>query len=411
MRAFPFRSAGTLWLVLMIIGAGCSTYSSRQVLDPRPAAERLAAGGGILEEVDRLARPLIENGEVSSLVVGVLTPDGAARSFGYGAVAHDNLQSPGGDTIFDIGSLTKLFVAATLAVLVEEGELSYSDTVRSILPAHVKVSDEAGRITLHDLVTHQSGIPRQPQTMQQMHYVMDYVVTGRNPYRFIDRNYVYKFLRSCRVPPRNRRTYNYSNLAYGVLGHLMELKTGRSLPELVDEKICRPLNLRDTGFTLSELQRTRFAEGHVGDQPKLWRRHTPMRPWDMGEVMRASGGMYSTTHDLMIFARSNLGLLGHPLDRVLASTQHVELKTDEEDVAFGWVINRFDEWSTSITYMNGFVSGYSAYLGMDTQRRIGVVVLYSNFNWEEKVGHNLVLRLAAARREGRLASALPAESK
>ncbi len=381
---------------LTVFHVGCTSYSSRQALDPRPAAARLRAGGDIKDEVDRLARPLIESGEVASLAVGLVTPDGQVHTFGYGNIAHDKKQQPQTDTIFEIGSITKLFVASTLAILVEEGSLSYSDTVRSILPVEVKVSEEVGQLTLRELVTHRSGLPRQPKSFQQMHYLMEFFLTGQNPYRFIDKSYLYEFLSSSDVPPRQRREYVYSNLAYGVLGHLMELKTGRSLPELIQEKICGPLNMRDTGFALNERQRLRLAEGHVGDQPKFVRRNKPIAEWDLGEIMRASGGMFSTTHDLMIFAKSNLGLLGHRLDPLLVSTQKPEIKTRHEEIACGWVIDHFHQWRTSITYMTGFVSGYSAYLGLDTEKRVAVTVLYSNFNWEDKVGHNLVLRLGAA---------------
>jgi len=393
-----FRSAFVLaglagWA---FFSAGCKSYSSRQTLDPHSAVARLRAGGDIKDEVDRLAQPLIEKGEVASLAVGVLTPDGTVRTFGYGDIARHNKQRPAGDTIFEIGSITKLFVASTLAVLVEEGRLSYNDTVRSILPPEVKMSAEVGNLTLYDLVTHRSGIPRHPHTLRQWNYLMDYFVTGKNPYRFITRDYLYEFLGDCRIPPRARRGYVYSNLAYGVLGHLMELKTGQSLPELIDEKICRPLNMRDTSFSLNEQQRARLAEGHAGDQPQFIRRNKPLPGWEMGEIMRASGGMYSTTHDLMIFAKSNLGLLGHRLDPLLISTQRPEMKTPEEDVAYGWIINHFGCWSTSIHYMNGLISGYTAYIGMDTDKRVAVTVLYSNFNWQDKVGHNLVLRVGGA---------------
>lgn len=388
------------WILALALGlglAGCGTLSSRQLADPTEAVARLRAGGNLQEEVDRLARPLIEQNQVRGMVVGVCLPDGQCRSFGYGTMAgRGPVQLPDGDTIFEIGSITKVFVAAALAILVEEGGASYSDTVRSILPPEVKVSESVGQLTLHDLVTHRSGIPRQPENLRQMHYMAEYVLTGRNPYRFIDRNYLYEFIRTRRVPPKKEREYIYSNLAYGFLGHLLEVKTGRTLPELIEAKICRPLGMTDTGFALTDGQRRRLAQGHAGDQPKLVRRHTPQKDWDMGEIMRGSGGMYSTANDLMIFAKSNLGLSGHRLDPLLAATHEAVFQTPEEDVALGWMNNHYPQWGTSISYMNGVLAGYSSYLGMNTSNRVAVAVLYANFNWEDKVGHNLVLRLSGA---------------
>jgi hypothetical protein len=121
-----------------------------------------------------------------------------------------------------------------------------------------------------------------------------------------------------------------------------------------------------------------------------------MAPWDMGEIMRGAGGLYTSVADLFIFARSHLGLLGHELDRVLASTHRVRFRAPAEEVAFGWVANSLEGGRLTITYVHGFVSGYTAYIGMDVDRRIAVVVLANNFTWNDHVGHNLLLRLAGA---------------
>ncbi len=378
-------------LGVAVLANGCTGYTNRQMLNPAPAVARLRAGGDLKAEVDCLAQPLVTRREVFNLAVGVLTPDGVVHNYSYGRAP-----LPAPDTIFEIGSLTKVFVASLAALLVEEGQLRYDDTVRDILPPDVKVSADVGRLTVYQLVTHTSGLPRQPNNLTQMRYFMDFVFAGRNPYGYISRRYLFGYLRDCRLEQAPEPAYFYSSLGYGLLGQLIEIKTGRSIPELVEEKICRPLNLRDTCFALTASQRERLAIGHVGDQPKFIRRNRPMRDWSQGEVMWASGGMYSTVNDLMTFARSNLGLLGQPLDARLAATHPVQIKTPREDVTIGWVVNHYPDWDTSIHYMNGVFAGYSAYLGMDLRKRVAVVVLTSNFNWTDKIGHNLVLRLAAA---------------
>ncbi len=388
----PFsRPAVVLLLGLTALLNGCKGYTNRLVLDPAPAVARLRAGGGLQAEVDCLAQPLVTNREVFNLAVGVLTPDGVIHNFSYGRAP-----LPGPDTIFQIGSVTKVFVASLVALLVEDGQLRYEDTVRDILPPSLKVSASVGRLTVRQLVTHTSGLPRQPNNRKQMHYFWKFVFAGRNPYEFITRRYLFDYLRHHRLKPTPEPVYSYSSLGFGLLGQLVEIKTGRSLPDLMEETICRPLNLHDTHFALTDSERTRLATGHVGDQPKFLPRHRPIAGWDQGEVMRASGGMYSTVHDLMIFAKSNLGLLGHPLDARLAVTHPAQIKTPREDVTIGWVVNHFSRQGTTIHYMNGVLAGYSAYIGMDVRKRVAVVVLTSNFNWTDKIGHNLVLRLGAA---------------
>jgi len=387
--SFPFAAACLLGAVFL--QTGCNGYTSRQVLDPTVAVARLRAGEDMKNEVDRLAQPLIVSHEDHDLAVGVLTSNGVVQCYGYSAS-----QPPGPDTLFQIGSVTKVFVASLLVILVQEGQLHYDDTVRSILPPGVKVSPDVGAVTLRELATHMSGLPREPHNLKQLQHIVDFVFAGRNPYDFITRDYLYKYIGSERLKPKAERVYCYSNLGYGLLANLIEVKTGRSLPDLIQEKICGPLNLRDTVFALTVEQRKRLQQGHAGDEPRFFPRNRPMPDWDMGKIMRASGGMYSTVHDLMAFAKSNLGMSGGSLDPVWAETQQVAIHTPDEDITPGWMIDRYPDWGTSITFMNGILSGYSAYLGMDTDKKIAVVVLSSNFNWQDKVGQNLLLRLAAA---------------
>jgi CubicO group peptidase (beta-lactamase class C family) len=395
LRAIMFRPAILLLLGTALLGTSCKTFSSRVISDPLPAAARLQAGGSIKEEVDRLAQPLIASGEIYSMAIGVLAPDGSAWNFGYGLSGRPGeAQSPTGDDIFQVGSLSKLFVASVLAILVDEGQLHYEDTVRSILPPEIPLNKDIGDLTLQELVTHTGGLPRQPMGPTQMCYFARYLFTGHNLYGYIDKAYLYEYLRTCHIKPKGQREYVYSNIGVALLAHLIEIKTGRSLPDLVEEKICRPLNMSDTTFYLNAGQQKRLAVGHVGDQPKFIQRNTPTASWDMGEIMRATGGLYSTVNDLLIFARANLGLLNHPLEPLLAGTHQVQLKTPDEDVALGWLVNHFDNGRVTLLYKHGMVSGYNGYIGLNVDKRIAVVVLSSNFNWDDKIGHNLLLRLS-----------------
>lgn len=395
LRSMMFRPAILVLLGIALLGTSCKTFSSRIVSDPAPAAARLQAGGSIKDEVDRLAQPLIAKGEIYSMAVGVLAPDGSTSNFGYGLSGRPgDTQSPTGDDVFQVGSLSKLFVASVLAILVDEGQLHYEDTVRSILPPEIPLNKDIGDLTLQELVTHTGGLPRQPMGPTQMIYFARYLFTGHNLYGYIDKAYLYDYLRTRHIKPKGKREYVYSNIGVALLAHLMEIKTGRSLPDLVEEKICRPLKMKDTTFYLNAGQQKRQAVGHVGDQPKFVQRNTPMPSWDMGEIMRATGGLYSTVNDLMIFARANLGLLNLPLETRLAETHQVQLKTPDEDVAFGWLVNYYDNDRVTLLYKHGMVSGYNGYIGLNVEKRIAVVVLTSNFNWTDKIGHNLLLRLS-----------------
>lgn len=384
----------SLWLT------GCATYDSARQVD-RNLTALSSAPSNLQAAVDQLAKPLIESGESHSLSIGVLTTDGTTHHFGY---APDDESIPAKETIFEIGSVTKPFVAALLAILVQEGTLNYEDTVREILPSHVHVSDSIADVTLFELATHTSGLPLHPQPVAKWPYFLDFAFSGRNPYRYITRPYLYRYLRTCKVPPRSERHYDYSNIGYGLLGHLIEVKTGRSLPELMTEKIFIPLGMRDTTFTLTKEQRQRLARGHAGDEPTFIRRNRPMSDWDMGEIMRASGGLYSTASDLLRFAQANLGMAGQPIANQLATTHEILFETPLQGITLAWAVERMDGGRSSTISRIGVVGGYCAYFGMDTEKRVAVAVLGNNFNWTDKVGHKLLLRLGETNAISSLAS-------
>ena len=389
------RALAVVLFGLSSVLTGCGTFSSRLVLDAAPAVERLRAGGSPRAEVDRLAQPAIESGEIFGMAVGVLTPDGATMTLGYGRTGRPGERNlPRADTIFQIGSVSKLFVSALLTQLVEDGALSYDDTVRGILPAGIPVATEIGKVTLLELVTHTGGLPRQPYCLRQFRDFGDFLFTGRNLYAYIDKPFLYRYLREVDVRPREKRQYAYSNIGYGLLAHLIEVRTRRGLQDLLQERICRPLGLRDTTFFLNAEQEGRLAVGHAGGQPRFVRRGHPIPPWDMGEIMRPSGCLYSTVDDLLIFAKANLGVLHHPLERILASTHIVRVSQPREEICAGWLIEDLRDYGLKVTYKQGVVAGYSSYIGFEPRARVAVVALYNTFSWDEKIGHNLVLRLS-----------------
>jgi CubicO group peptidase (beta-lactamase class C family) len=304
---------------------------------------------------------------------------------------------PQGDTIFQIGSVSKLFVNALLARLIAEQKLSYDDTVRSIIPANIPLSKDAGALTIYELATNTGGLPRQHNDFTQLRYFISYLLTGRNLYGCVTKDSLYNYLKKYKRHRKKTHDYVYSNLGNGLLTHLIELKTGRSISKLLQEKICRPLGLRDTVLHLNLEQRSRLATGYPGDQPKFKSRRTPMEPWDMGEILGASCGLHSTANDLLVFAHANLGQKNHPLEPHLLSLQHFQVRTSDDEHGIGWSIQHFHEDQDALIYKQGMVSGYSAYIGLNAKHQIAVVVLYNNFFWREKVGHNLLLRILEAR--------------
>ena len=395
LRRFAAAGSAGLLIFLGLAGTGCRITATRQVSDPAPAVIRLKTGGSIKAEADALVKPLLASGEVFGMVVGIVTPDGATHCFGYGQTGRPgDFAPPTGDDLFQIGSLSKLFAETLLVRLVEENQLRYENTVSGILPTNILVSPEAGRLTLYDLTTHTSGLPREPFTRSQLVSLFSYFLHGKNLYAHLTIPYLLDYLRDCHPHPKEPREYVYSNFGAGLLTYLISEKTGQSAEELILKKICRPLGMTNSIFFHHAGPTNRLAVGHVGGQACWNSANHPLAPWDMGDLLRPISGMNSSVNDLLIFAKANLGLIPTPLFSALAQTHQVRINTSRGGEALGWIVSKYD--GRTITFKDGVMSGYCSYIGLDLDAHVAVVVLANKFNWDEKVGMNLLLRLASA---------------
>jgi CubicO group peptidase (beta-lactamase class C family) len=396
---FPRGSSFGGWCLLLGLAAGavgCRTAATRRVDDPVPVAAAPRAGTGLEAEADALVKPLLADGTAYGLVVGVVTPDGATHTFGYGKTGRpDDIGPPDGNTIFQIGSLSKLFTETLFLQLAAEHQLRFEDTVRDTLPEAISVSSAAGTMTLYELATHTSGLPREPFAFAQMRALVRYLLTGRNIYAPLTTHYALNYLRHSHPHFRERGKFYYSNLGFGLLGYMIHARTGRPTTDLIAEKVCRPLKMTDSVFVLDDDQQSRLAVGHVGNQACWKFANTELAPWDMGEFMGPVGGMFSTVNDLLIFAKANLGLIPSALNPALQATQQVQVQSARGGEAFGWIISKYG--NRTITFKDGMVSGYCSFIGMDLERQVAVVVLANKFNWDDDVGLRLLLRISGAK--------------
>jgi CubicO group peptidase (beta-lactamase class C family) len=185
-------------LCLILTACGNLSYSVRDIDDAE--AKRLAITGNLQAEVNSLAQPVIEQGITPGMIVGVLLPDGSTTFFGYGVTGRDDNRTPDADTIFAVGSLSKGFLGDLTAVLVNEGVLSWNDTLSDLLPPDTPLSADARKITLLQLATHTSGIPLQPYTKETFENLLRYFISGKNFYSHLNSDYVLRQLIDFKAP-------------------------------------------------------------------------------------------------------------------------------------------------------------------------------------------------------------------
>lgn len=318
-----------------------------------------AVSADLKARVDALVRPVIESGTAVGMVVGVV--DGPHTAiFGYGQLSPECPQTPDGRTLFEIGSVTKVFTGILLADAVQRSEVALDEPLAKLLPPHVKVPEwESRTVTLLDLVTHTSGLPRLPPNL--LPQIAKY---PRNPYAHYTVAQMYEALAEIRLQSRPGSKYLYSNFGMGLLGHILARRAGKDYESLVVERVCRPLGLADTRITLSEAQRQRLSPGHDIDGQAL-----PC--WDFLSLPGA-GALRSTAEDLVRFVLANLEQTQTPLGPVLSEAQVPRRDIGSgQKIALGWHINtgRGTHWH------NGQTGGYHSYVAFCKQKKIGVVVL------------------------------------
>ena len=391
-------------LALLMLSA-CGTLSRLQVDPTDQQAQRLARSGDLQAEVDALAQPLIDSRHTPGIVIGVLDADGKKHFFGYGVTDHLTGSTPDGSTLFAVGSLSKGFVGDIAALLVQDGTLRWSDTLEQLLPAGSALSDDAKRITLLQLATHTSGLPRQPMTPQTLRYFIEYLFTGNSFYRHFDRRYLLNYLADFERPERLEP--QYSNIGYGLLSHVLELHSGEKIDELLQARVAVPLGLSNTDYLAQHLPGyPQRARGHAGDQPKFIRRGQPVPDWQFTDILHGTAALYSNADDLLSYAAAHLyGSADAKMDAALQDTLQVRVKRQKEAAAVAWIADYIS--AQTLTYQVGLVAGYSSYLGLDSRHKTAVVVLQNSFNWDNDLGHTLLLRMAGALDMQRSAS-LPA---
>lgn len=261
--------AGLLLAFLNALGAA-DTPPTKSAPSPlqagaAAAAARLSGGGGIvLAEID-------------------------ATGERYSAFGHPAPREgvPTEKILFEIGSVTKVFTGLLLAQTALEHKATLTDPIGKFLPPELALDPRLAAITLEQLATHTSGLPRMPTNFPSSN--------PDDPYADYSQELLYDFLRSHHPTHDAPQPSEYSNLGVALLGHVLERIHGRSYAELIRERITEPLGMSDTVIVLSDEQQTRFAQPFANG--------APASPWHLAS-MAPAGAIRSTLADMTTFARA-----------------------------------------------------------------------------------------------------------
>ena len=292
-------------------------------------------------------------------VVGVIDGQGARRVVAHGALAEGDGLALDGGTVFEIGSITKVFTTLVLADMARRGEVALDDPVAQYLPADVIMPKRGGRrIALIDLATHTSGLPRRPGDIAPADWA--------NPYADYSIVQLYAFLGRYRLRRDIGAAHLYSNLGMGLLGHALALRAGGDFETLVRKRITAPLGMVDTAMALTPGMRTRLAKGHDAER-------RPVANWDF-DALAGAGALRSTANDLLSFLAAELGRIETPLQAAMAAqTQPRRAAEGPDERSLGWLIS--EDGVGEIIWHGGATGGYRCFLLFNRARGAGVVML------------------------------------
>lgn len=296
------------------------------------------------------------------IVVGTITPEGRTI-IAHGPLAKGDTRQMNGDTVFEIGSVSKVFTSLLLADMVQRKEVALTDPVAKYLPDTVKVPQRNGKqITLADLATHTSGLPRLPTNFKP--------ADPSNPYADYTVAQLYEFLSSYQLTRDIGAQYEYSNLGGGLLGHALARRAGVDYETLLHDRITGPLGMKDTGIKLSMGMQMRLATPYNAQLNRT-------SNWDI-PTLAGCGAIRSTANDLLTFLAAFLGFTKTPLAPAMASMLEIRRPTNAPniEIALGWHIVTKDG---PFIWHNGGTGGYRTFAGYDPKMRTGVVVLANAF--------------------------------
>lgn len=326
-----------------------------------------------------LASGALAPGKGVGAAIGIVTPDGR-QVFTLGEAKPDAL--------FEIGSITKTFTGLLLAQLIEQGKVRADMPVRELLPSGTAAKPAGAEVTVHDLVTQHSGLPRMPDNFQPG--------DPANPYADYDRDRLYAFVGRQGLARAADAGFLYSNVGFGLLGQALANATDQSWETLVREQVLAPLSMTDTAAALSPAQQARFIAPHAGDG-------SAAHSWEL-DALAGAGALRSTASDMLRYLEAQLapgrlrptGAAGGTLAAAIRRSQALQADAGPSmRIAYGWLFDK----ETGNYWHNGGTGGFSSWAFFNPESGYAAIVMVnlgpgSRGSLADALGMHVVQRLA-----------------
>jgi D-alanyl-D-alanine-carboxypeptidase/D-alanyl-D-alanine-endopeptidase len=328
-----------------LLFASVDTEIIQQIIKHKLQQEKSAVGVSIA---------IIENGEVKYL--------------NYGAADLGSQQQVTANTLFEIGSISKTFTSMALASMVKEGKVKLSDPAQKYLPSAVKMPiRNAQEITLLSLANHTSGLPRLPSNMP--------FGDPADPYADYTVELMYEFLNNYELPRDIGEQLEYSNLAVGLLGHVLGLIDNKSYEQVISDRVFKPLGMSSSFVDVPDSHLAELSNGYDAGlkQAKHWQLPT----------LSGAGAIKSNIKDMAQYLKVNLKA---DLDFIqLTHKQTTGFDNKGPKVGLAWFTSEHKK--SSYLWHNGGTGGFRSFMGFDQSNNKGIVILENTVNGMDSLGN------------------------
>jgi len=313
----------------------------------------------------------IAEGITPSIAIAIIDQNGT-QYFNFGKTSETG-EEVDEHTIFEIGSITKVFTGILLAQQVLAGDLKLDDNINDYLPTEVKIPVMGDQeITFGNLTDHTSGLPRMPYNFAPANL--------NNPFADYTVVQMYEFISNYQPIRTVGSEYEYSNIAQGLLGHLLAENKNTSYENLMIRTIADPLGMNETKIEFDQRMKDNLALGHSNGQV--------VENWDI-PTLAGAGAIRSSTSDMARFISANLGYTESTVTAAMELSHEIRHdKAGNMKVAMGWHIKKGE--NGAVFWHNGGTGGYRTFVGFVKETGKGVVLLTNSSAGADDIGFHLL---------------------
>ena len=339
----------------------------------------------ITEEIDREIPPLMASWKVPGMSIAIIYKDKIVFAKGYGTQQFGEDSPVTADTIFAIGSATKAFTAASLALLVDQGSLSFNTPLRPLLPeVHWNSELLTSEMTLADLLANRTGLEMGDLVWYKSGLTQQELIE-RLPYLKSDNPF--------------RSTFSYNNLTYMIAGKVIPRVTGQSWNKWVEAKLLKPLHMDRTTTSVAEaIKMDNIASPHTSKE------EISIIPRENNDVVAPAGAMHSSANDMAnwllfllgkgsfegksLFSSKQIETLWEPVTPISMESIYAKAYPKATTVAYGlgWFLHDYE--GHNIVEHAGKVDGMQSLVVLAPKEQFGFVILSNS----DSLGFPIVLK-------------------